>query len=80
MNDLENLLSLIKNHYDTAESETEKILSKIDIKPFDVSDEKIDLVAVDGSYTFLLNFSSVWIAVIRVGAVHYSVDNGFVLK
>ncbi|MBU3902428.1 MAG: DNA double-strand break repair nuclease NurA [Candidatus Thermoplasmatota archaeon] len=80
MNDLENLLSLIKKHYDTAESETEKIFDKLKIKPFDVSDEKIDLVAVDGSYTFLLNFSSVWIAVIRVGAVHYSVDNGFVLK
>ncbi|MCG2826150.1 MAG: DNA double-strand break repair nuclease NurA, partial [Thermoplasmatales archaeon] len=80
MNDIENLLSLIKNHYDTAESETEKIFDKLKIKPFDVSDEKIDLVAVDGSYTFLLNFSSVWIAVIRVGAVHYSVDNGFVLK
>jgi len=80
MNDLENLLSLIKNHYDNAQSETEKILKGIDIKSFKISDEKTDIVAVDGSYTFLLNFSSVWIALLRVGALHYSLDNGFVLK
>ena len=80
MNDLETLLSLIKNHYDNAQSETEKILKGIDIKPFEVSDEKTDLVAVDGSYTFLLNFSSVWIALVRAGALHYSLDDGFVLK
>ncbi|MDI6916240.1 MAG: DNA double-strand break repair nuclease NurA [Thermoplasmatales archaeon] len=80
MNDIENLFSLIKKHYDNAQSKTEKILSSIDIKPFKVSDEKTDLVAVDGSYTFLLNFSSMWIALVRVGALHYSLDDGFALK
>lgn len=80
MIDIENLLSLIKNHYDNAQSETEKIFRTIKIKPFKFSDEKMDLVGIDGSYTFLLNFSSVWIALIRVAALHYSLDGGFVLK
>jgi hypothetical protein len=80
MIDIENLLSLIKKHYDNAQSETEKIFDKMKIKPFTLSDEKMDLVGIDGSYTFLLNFSSVWIALIRVAALHYSLGGGFVLK
>lgn len=51
---------------DTAEQEP-----CIDIKTFSPSDEVTDLIAIDGSYSFILNLSSMWLAVIRVGALHY---------
>ncbi|UCE73906.1 MAG: DNA double-strand break repair nuclease NurA [Methanomassiliicoccales archaeon] len=53
----------------------------IDVKSFVPSDKVMDLVAVDGSYSFILNLSSMWLAVIRVGALHYrfSEDKGYEL-
>jgi len=48
----------------------------IAVKKFAPSEEVIDLVAVDGSYSFLLNLSSMWLAVIRAGALHYRFSEG----
>lgn len=55
--------------------------SNIQIIPFNCSKEIMDIVAVDGSYSFLLNLSSMWLAVIRVGALHYkySKEKGYEL-
>ncbi|UCF07603.1 MAG: DNA double-strand break repair nuclease NurA [Thermoplasmata archaeon] len=53
----------------------------IEIKNFTPSDEIMDLVAIDGSYSFILNLSSMWLAFVRVGALHYrfSDENGYEL-
>lgn len=42
-----------------------------DLVPFQPADDVRDLVAVDGSYTFLWNRASLWLAVVRIGALHY---------
>lgn len=39
--------------------------------PFEAATEPRDLLAVDGSYTFLWSRASLWLAVVRVGALHY---------
>jgi hypothetical protein len=60
----------------------EKDLQKdIQISPFSCSEDVMDIVAIDGSYSFLLNLSSMWLAVIRVGALHYrySEEKGYQL-
>ncbi len=53
----------------------------IDVKSFMQSDDIMDLIAIDGSYSFILNLSSMWLAVIRVGALHYrfSEEKGYEL-
>lgn len=53
----------------------------IDVKTFFPSDDVMDMVAIDGSYSFVLNLSSMWLAVIRVGALHYrfSEEEGYEL-
>ena len=53
----------------------------IDVRTFELSDEAMDLVAIDGSYSFILNLSSMWLAVVRVGAMHYrfSEEKGYEL-
>ena len=53
----------------------------LDVKSFSPSSEIIDIVAIDGSYSFILNLSSMWLAVVRVGALHYrfSEDKGYQL-
>ncbi|UCG70497.1 MAG: DNA double-strand break repair nuclease NurA [Thermoplasmata archaeon] len=55
--------------------------SCIDVKTFSPSEKVMDLIAIDGSYSFILNLSSMWLAVIRVGALHYkfSEDKGYEL-
>lgn len=62
-------------------SDKKGIEKNIHITPFSCSDEISDIVAIDGSYSFLLNLSSMWLAVIRVGAMHYrySEDRGYEL-
>lgn len=41
------------------------------VHAFEASEDPRDLVAVDGSYSFLWNSSSLWLAVVKVGALHY---------
>ncbi|MFQ5838804.1 MAG: DNA double-strand break repair nuclease NurA [Thermoplasmata archaeon] len=38
---------------------------------FEVAQTPRDLIAVDGSYTFLWNVSSTWLAMVKVGALHF---------
>ncbi len=54
---------------------------EIDVKTFTPSHKIMDLIAIDGSYSFILNLSSMWLAVIRVGALHYkfSEEKGYEL-
>ncbi len=42
-----------------------------EVVPFQAAENQRDLVAVDGSYSFLWNSSSLWLAVIKVGALLY---------
>jgi hypothetical protein len=53
----------------------------IDVKTFTPSDDIMDLVAIDGSYSFVINLSSMWLAVVRVGAMQYrfSEERGYEL-
>ncbi|MEE9592954.1 MAG: DNA double-strand break repair nuclease NurA [Thermoplasmata archaeon] len=41
------------------------------VHAFEAAEDPRDLVAVDGSYSFLWNSSSLWLAVVKVGALHY---------
>ncbi len=41
------------------------------VTSFQAGEERRDLVAVDGSYSFLWNSSSLWLAVVKVGALLY---------
>ncbi len=51
------------------------------IKQFDLSSDVKELVAIDGSYSFLFNISSIWLAVVRVGALTYTFEDGkYILK
>jgi hypothetical protein len=61
--------------------ELEKRESKIQVKGIESSSEIRDLIAIDGSYSFILNLSSIWLAIVRVGALHYrySEDKGYEL-
>ena len=48
-----------------------------DFRTFRVADRSRDMIAVDGSYSFLLNLSSWWLALITVGLLRYRFDGGF---
>lgn len=62
-------------------SDKKEVGKNIRITSFSCSDEIKDIIAIDGSYSFLLNLSSMWLAVIRVGAMHYkySEEKGYEL-
>ncbi len=45
-----------------------------ELHPFHPADPPRDMVAVDGSYAFLLNLSSWWLALISVGLLRYRFD------
>ncbi len=50
----------------------------INFKGFGPSKDALDMVAVDGSYTFLLNISSMWLGIVRAAALRYSCkEDGF---
>ena len=72
-------LEIIQKYRMQLDSEKEDL--GIEIKSFSPSQEVMDLVAIDGSYSFVLNLSSMWLAIIRVGALHYrfSEDGGYKL-
>ncbi len=63
---------LVKHHRDVP-------LPPEDVPEFRVfrpADEARDMIAVDGSYSFLLNLSSWWLALVTVGLLRYSFDGG----
>ncbi|MCI4371037.1 MAG: DNA double-strand break repair nuclease NurA [Thermoplasmata archaeon] len=45
-----------------------------DFRVFRAADASRDMIAVDGSYSFLLNLSSWWLALISVGLLRYTFD------
>src|SRR5436309_2056712 len=45
-----------------------------DLRTFPCANRAKDMVAVDGSYSFLLNLSSWWLALISVGLLRYAFD------
>jgi len=49
----------------------------LEFHTFSPATETPDLVAVDGSYSFLLNLSSWWLAVLTVGSIRYGLDGGY---
>ena len=50
----------------------------MEVRPIHPADAPADLVAVDGSYAFLYNMGSMWLAVARAAAIPYSLtDKGF---
>src|SRR3989304_9661242 len=50
----------------------------LDIRPIHAAETPADLVAVDGSYTFLYNLGSMWLAVARAAAIPYTLgEDGF---
>lgn len=52
----------------------------INFNGFGPSKDAMDMVAIDGSFTFLLNISSMWLGIVRAGALRYSCkENGFQL-
>lgn len=48
----------------------------LDLRDIHPAEEPMELVAVDGSYTFLWNFGSMWLAVVRAAAVRYAMAEG----
>ncbi len=49
-----------------------------DVHPIKATDTPADLVAVDGSYTFVYNLGSMWLAVARAAAIPYALgEDGF---
>jgi hypothetical protein len=59
--------------YRDDESDT---LRDCEIETFSPSREVREMLAVDGSYSFLLNVSSMWIAIVRVGGLGYILRDG----
>src|SRR3989475_5002242 len=45
-----------------------------DFRTFHCADPAKEMIAVDGSYSFLLNLSSWWLALISVGLLRYAFD------
>jgi hypothetical protein len=72
-------LGIIQKYRSMPDSSQENL--GINVKSFSQSDDVMDLIAIDGSYSFILNLSSMWLAVIRVGALHYrfSEEKGYEL-
>ena len=51
---------------------------RVEVIPFEPTEKPWEMVAVDGSYTFLLSLSNMWLALVRAGALTYSCSgNGY---
>lgn len=68
----EEALSVLSRYCETADEEKEELA----VVEFDLAEEPCDMVAVDGSYTFLLHMSSIWLGVVKLCALTYRHDNG----
>src|SRR5947207_5770517 len=51
-----------------------------DFRTFRGADPAKDMIAVDGSYSFLLNLASWWLALISVGLLRYAFDGHAFLR
>ncbi len=80
LNEISEILDIISGCRKKSELDISKILSSLKIAQLELSKETKDIVAIDGSYSFMLCFSDIWLAVVRACALHYKIEDGFVLK
>ncbi|TLZ67163.1 MAG: hypothetical protein E6K12_04045, partial [Methanobacteriota archaeon] len=75
VDDMRRELELLVKHHRDVPLPPEEVP---DFRTFVCADESKDMIAVDGSYSFLLNLSSWWLALISVGLLRYAFDgHGF---
>lgn len=73
--ELERAITALAQCRKDAETQAASLLAALDIREFEpANDGTRDMLAIDGSYAFLLNFSDIWLAVVRVSALHYRID------
>ncbi len=71
VDDMRRELELLVNHHRDVPLPPEEVP---DFRTFRCADPAKDMIAVDGSYSFLLNLSSWWLALISVGLLRYAFD------
>src|SRR5207249_1455135 len=71
VDDMRRELELLVKHHRDVPLPPEEIP---DFRTFRGADPAKDMIAVDGSYSFLLNLSSWWLALISVGLLRYAFD------
>ena len=84
--EIKHVLELVREYTGLIKKDAPEIVEKLQICDFELNAQSPpDLLAVDGSYSFILNVSSVWIVILRIGALHYEFKEdsnqiGYVLK
>ncbi|TLZ75060.1 MAG: hypothetical protein E6K14_01845 [Methanobacteriota archaeon] len=71
VDDMRRELELLVKHHRDVPLPPEEVP---DFRTFRCADPAKDMIAVDGSYSFLLNLSSWWLALISVGLLRYAFD------
>src|SRR5436190_2147156 len=71
VDDMRRELELLVKHHRDVPLPSEKVP---DFRTFRGADTAKDMIAVDGSYSFLLNLSRWWLALISVGLLRYAFD------
>src|SRR2546427_11031392 len=75
VDDMRRVVRLLGKHHQDVPLPPEEVP---DFRTFVCAAESKDMIAVDGSYSFLLNLSSWWLALISVGLLRYAFDgHGF---
>ena len=74
VDDMTKELSLLVQHHRDVPLPPEGVP---DFRTFQAAARCRDMIAVDGSYSFLLNLSSWWLALLTVGLLRYRFDGGF---
>ncbi len=63
--------------YSAAQSEDLAVLKQINASSFDLPEKKpANMLAIDGSHSFILNFSNQWLAIIKIAALLYELVEG----
>lgn len=84
--DLELALEDLNRCRELAQKESQSIIEKMEVKPVQMSKElPLPMIAVDGSHSFMLKLSGVWIALIKTAGLLYRITEsdkgvGFELK
>jgi len=84
--EMRRVIGLVSEYTGLTKKIPHELEKPIHIQDFNFQDQPPpDLIAVDGSYSFILNISSVWIVILRIGALHYEFKEdsnqiGYVLK
>lgn len=74
--EMKKALETIKQH-STAQNDDLAVLKQIEVSSFDLPDSRpLNMLAIDGSHSFILNFSTRWLAVIKIAALLYEFVEG----